>query len=151
MSKMLLRFSNEGIDVEIELIEDEAPRTVKAIQENAPYKGDLIHDIWSGPQVFLPVMSLQTSISPENLTMFVEPGDVFFFSRGENAFRGSPYGYNSLAEIGIAYDRDAAPRGPAGQKSINIFGKVTKGFAELKDVCSRMLFEGSKPVEIIML
>ena len=97
--------------------------------------------------MFLP-LELTEPIDPENLTMFVQPGDVFYYFREKNYFRGMPYGRESMAEIGIVYSRDAAPWGPRGQKSVNMCGKVIEGLDRLAEVCNSIIFNGPKRIKI---
>lgn len=147
MRKLLIEFPERGVSAVLELLEDEAPDTTAELWDSAPFEGSILHDIWSGPQVFLPIET-KRPIEPQNLTMFVHPGDVFYYSRDENYFRGQPYGKNSLAEIGIAYDRDAAPSSPKGQKSVNMCGRIVEGLDELAEVCNSVIFKGPTKVKI---
>lgn len=147
MKKLLIQFPEERVSAMIELLEDEAPKTTVQLWENAPFEGQLLHDIWSGPQVFLPLESIKC-IEPENLTMFVQPGDIFFYCRKKYYYRGKPYRRECMAEIGIVYDRDSAPCGPRGQKSVNMCGRIIEGFDKLKQVCNSIIFKGPKIIKI---
>ncbi|HKM39635.1 MAG TPA: DUF3830 family protein [bacterium] len=149
MKTIKIEFVEDGAQVLVELLEHQAPNTCNEIWNKLPLEGELIHDIWSGPQLFLPLeFEMWESVYPENLTVFVHPGDVFFYARGPKELHGKPYGLDSMAEIGIVYDRNSGPKGPAGPKSINIFGKVIAGASDLKRLGDSVVFSGPKKVRI---
>lgn len=133
----------DGVSIPVRLLHEEAPTTCDAIAQQLPVAGNALHDIWSGRVIFLPLDSSLT-IPIENPTMYVVPGDVFFFQRPEHLDRGRPYGYLSLAEIGIVYGRDSQPCGPRGPKVVNLFGHIDESIEGLAELCDEMIWTGQK-------
>lgn len=148
MSLVLIRFPNDHIEFFAELLEKEAPVTCKAIREALPICVTALHDIWSGRQIFAPLDS-PARIPPENLSMFVVPGDIYYYERPAHLDRGRPYGRLELGEIGVVYGRDSQPWGPRGPKVVNLFATAKDNLTALAEIGERLLREGAKPVEIL--
>lgn len=136
-----------GAAIPIRLLTSEAPETCRQIVNHALLRGEAIHDIWSGRIIFMPLPP-RVHIPIENPTMYVVPGDIFFYERPERLEHGRPYGFLSLAEIGIVYGRDSQPRGPRGPKVVNLFGRVDDSLDVLANICDRMIREGSAHVNL---
>ncbi len=146
MRSIRLRFV-DGPEVTATLLEDQAPKTCEAIWQLLPLKVSVIHDIWSGRQIFAPLDS-SPGIPPENLSMYAVPGDLYYYERPAHLDRGRPYGRLEMAEVGIVYGRDSQPWGPRGPKVVNAFATITDGLSTFAEMCERMITEGSKPLEI---
>lgn len=76
------------------------------------------------------------------------PGDVFYYYRPPNYFRGAPYGRKEAAEIGITYARDSRPQGPRGPKAVNLFASITENLEGFSKIAERMIFEGAKEIRL---
>jgi hypothetical protein len=130
-----------------DLLEDDAPNTSGAIWGSLPVSGRAIHDIWSGHQIFLHLDPIIKLPAENLLTYLPKVGDVFYYYRRPNYFRGYPYGRIEDAEIGIVYDRDSRPQGPRGPKAVNIFASImSSDLGKLQRVCERMIYDGSKEI-----
>ncbi len=136
----------QGVSVSVHLFTDHAPTTCQAVKDSLPLTGEAFHDIWSGRVIFVPLVpALQIPV--ENPTMYVVPGDVFFYERPEHLDRGCPYGYLALSEIGVVYGRDSLPSGPRGPKVINLFGHIDAGLDALARLGEQMIHTGKKHAE----
>jgi hypothetical protein len=147
--RLRISFERERVSVLANLLEEDAPNTSNAIWNALPIRTTVIHDIWSGHLVFLH-LNLMIKLPPENLLTYLPTvGDVFYYYRPPHYFRGSPYGRIEDAEIGIVYDRDSRPQGPRGPKAVNLFANIPKSELNIfQKVCERILYEGSKDIEI---
>ncbi len=147
MKSIRLRFPTGEVDAIAMLLEDQAPTTCEMLWGSLPMKIRAIHDIWSGRQIFVPLGSL-LRIPPEALSMYVVPGDLYYYERPAHLDRGRPYGLLELAEVGIVYGRDSQPWSPRGPKVVNIFATIVQGLPAFAEVCAQMTTKGSRLLEI---
>ena len=88
-------------------------------------------------------------LPPENvLTHLPVPGDIFYYYRPPNYFRGAPYGRIESAEIGIVYDRDTRPQGPRGPEAVNLFATISDGLEGFARACENMIYDGQQDLLI---
>jgi hypothetical protein len=88
-------------------------------------------------------------LQPENvLTYLPVPGDIFYYYRPPNYFRGSPYGRSESAELGIVYERDTRPQGPRGPEAVNLFANISSGLDDFAKACEDMIYRGQKDLLI---
>ncbi len=147
--KLKISFVNEKVEALAELLEDDAPNTSEAIWNALPIRTKVIHDIWSGHQLFFHLEPLIKLPAENMLTYLPKVGDIFYYYRPPHYFRGSPYGKVEAAEIGIVYARDSRPQGPRGPKAVNVFANLLgSDFQEFARVSELVLHEGSKEIEI---
>jgi hypothetical protein len=104
---ILLQFGNAA-PAQFRLLWDDAPRTCRAVADNAPSQGECVHAIYSGTVVGF---FLDPAVSPplENATSIVVPGDLLFTHYDERTRHGYP---DPLSEIYWPYDRYARPTIP---------------------------------------
>lgn len=131
----------------IELREDEAPATCRAIRDALPIEGSLIHGKVSGDEVFVPVDDDEVEpVDPENWEFNAIPRDVgywySYWGDGDVVRGRDPFG-----EIVFVYGREIRIRKGADRNSaVNLFGRVTEGFEEYAAACERVQTEGPKRV-----
>lgn len=139
----------EAVSILANLLEEDAPNTSNAIWNVLPIRTKVLHDIWSGHQVFLHLDPIIKLPAENLLTYLPKVGDVFYYYRPPHYFRGAPYGRTEDAEVGIVYDRDSRPQGPRGPKAVNVFASIPRsGMEEFQKVCERVIYEGSKDIEL---
>jgi len=143
-----LTFVDSGVSVTADLLVEDAPDTCSALWEMLPLQLSVVHDIWSGHLV-RGHLEGDTELKPENLLTYIPvPGDIFYYHRPANYYRGSPYGRSESAEIGIVYDKDTRPQGPRGPEAVNLFGEISAGLEELREVCQDMMIHGQQQLVI---
>jgi hypothetical protein len=146
--KIRISFPDDGISAVADLLEEDCPNTCEAIWRLLPLRVQAIHDIWSGHQV-LAHLDQTFVLPPENaLTYLPVPGDIFYYYRPRNYFRGSPYGRYESAEIGIVYDRDTRPQGPRGPEAVNLFANISSSREGFARACEDMIYRGQKTLLI---
>ena len=137
-----ISFPDGGASAVADLLEDDCPNTCDALWNLLPLRLTAVHDIWSGHQV---LAHLDTSVvlPPENVLTYIPvPGDIFYYYRPPNYFRGAPYGRVESAEIGIVYDRDTRPQGPRGPQAVNLFANIPSGLESFASACEAMIYRG---------
>ena len=143
-----ISFPDDRISAVADLLEADCPNTCEAIWRLLPLRVKAIHDIWSGHQV-LAHLDNKFVLPPENvLTYLPIPGDMFYYYRPRNYFRGSPYGRPESAEIGIVYDRDTRPQGPRGPEAVNLFANISSSLEGFARACEDMIYRGQKSLLI---
>lgn len=147
MKSIRLYFPDGGVEAIATLLEDQAPKTCEILWGTLPLRIKAIHDIWSGRQIFAPLGS-PLEIPPENLSLYVVPGDLYYYERPAHLDRGRPYGWLELAEVGVVYGRDSQPWSPRGPKVVNIFATIAQGLPSFAERCAQMITEGGRWLEI---
>ena len=146
---MEIALPNEGVRAVVTLLEDEAPKTCKAVWNALPLEGDLHHGMLSGNESFLVMKGKQMfEVEPENQVYHNIPGDVGYYWAWWKAkgFRGYA---EPFAEIIIIYGRVAEVRDSTLQKvPYNLFATVTENLKEYAKACSEMRAVGYKKVII---
>lgn len=146
--KIRISFPDDGTSAVADLLEEDCPNTCEAIWHRLPLRVKAIHDIWSGHQV-LAHLDNKFVLPPENvLTYLPIPGDIFYYYRPHNYFRGSPYGRSESAEIGIVYDRDTRPQGPRGPEAVSLFANISSSLESFARACEDMIYRGQKDLLI---
>ena len=115
-------------------MEEQAPRTCAAFQEQLPFRSKLVHVRWSGESVWVLLGGLKILEQFENHTCFPSRGDVLLY----------PGGY-SETEILIAYGPTsfASKMGPLAG---NHFLTIVDGLEELAELGRSVLWEGAKDI-----
>jgi hypothetical protein len=143
-----MSFPDDGVSAVAELLEADCPHTCEAIWRLLPVRVKAIHDIWSGHQL-LAHLDPHCVLPPENvLTYLPVPGDIFYYYRPPNYFRGAPYGRSESAEVGIIYDRDTRPQGPRGPEAVNLFANISSDLAVFARACEQIIYRGPKELLI---
>ena len=130
------------------MLDEDCAETCSAIWEMLPLRLRATHDIWSGHLVRAHLDG-DPLLKPENVLTYIPvPGDLFYYHRPANYYRGKPYGRSESAEIGIVYERDTRPQGPRGPEAVNLFGEIHSGLEELSEACRQILIHGQQDVVI---
>lgn len=144
MARLELLFIDDGVSAVGTLLSEAAPRTCAAILDALPFEGDLVHGIWSGPEVYLPI-SPTIRVAPENQVVGLVPGDIAYYSLAGRTLEGWP---DDFAEVLFGYDRGARPTMPSGPVAVNLFGRVTENLEAFARTCARAQREGVKRFRI---
>jgi len=115
------------------MLEDQAPKTCKAVLDLLPVEGEVFHATWSGDMLFLKCREIPAKLEPENQTIYPSRGDVALNS--------------SLKEIQIVYGQ-AQLRARFGPAPDNLFARITENLDGLQEVGKRIHREGAKRISI---
>jgi len=145
MSRLIrLTFINEGVSVEAEMFESEAPKTCQAVWDVLPLEEEGVHAIYSGSEIAY-FLSRDIVIQPENQTSRVLPGDICYYRLEPGLMQEWPDG---ITELCWFYGRDGRPNMPDGPVAINLFARMIGNTTDFFEVCYRIRREGVKPLRI---
>jgi hypothetical protein len=129
------------------LLEEEAPRTCRAVWDALPLEGDTYHAKWAGRELYTLVPPLgRRRVGEENATITPIPGDVCYFEVSPDTIdlplalrRRHPRG---LVDLAVFYGRNNLLLGPAGFMPGNLFAIVTKGLEAYARACAALFRDG---------
>lgn len=125
-----------------ELLEEDAPKTCKAVWDRLPLEGQAMPSITSGSEVFL-TLGPSLGIPFENQTIYPIPGDLVFYLQPRSYVDGEVKGHERHREtIAIVYGRDVQMYGPVVPLSLNLFATAVDGLAEFSAEVAKMKREG---------
>lgn len=141
---LVLRLPGEGFEATILLLEEEAPKTCRAILDSLPIRGRLVHTNYSGQMVTIELRGGDMiKVSKENLVKDVRPRDVtYWYSYWDDP--GLIHGLDEYVEIGFVYGRSARPSYVRGEKAVNLFGILSSNYGGLFNLSRRIRVEGAK-------
>ena len=146
--RIKISFPGSGATAIANLLDDDCPETCSALWNMLPLRLKATHDIWSGHLIRCHLEN-NPVLRPENVLTYIPvPGDIFYYYRPTNYYRGAPYGRLESAEIGIVYERDTRPQGPRGPEAVNLFAEISSGIEEFSKACEAMIYEGQKELVI---
>jgi hypothetical protein len=111
-----------------------APKTCAIFKKLLPYEEKVIHVRWSGEGVWIPLGDFQLGVGFENHTSHPSVGDILLY----------PGGY-SETEIILAYGA-CSFASKMGQLAGNHFLTVVKGKERLRELGTKVLWEGAQDV-----
>ncbi len=148
LRQIRISFPASGAAATATLLEEDSPNTTTAIWDMLPLQLRATHDMWSGHLV-RGHLEGNPYLSPENvLTHIPIPGDIFYYHRPANYYRGNPYGRSESAEIGIVYASDTRPQGPRGPEAVNLFAEIDSGLDQIAEACREILTDGQQELVI---
>jgi len=121
MSKKIeLRFVEDDVAVQAELLEREMPRTCGELLKHLPLESLATHARYSGSEVAM-LIDTAIRVEPENATHDVRPGDLAYVWLDSGTYYGED---SDVSEICWFYDKDAAPRMWEGPVEVNVFARM---------------------------
>ena len=145
--KIELRFVEEGVAVQAELLERELPRTCGELLKHLPLESLATHARYSGSEVAI-LIDPCIRIDPENARHDVSPGDVAYVWLDG----GDHYGEDSdVSEICWFYDKDAAPRMWEGLVRVNVFARMIGQTARFFEASADTRISGRKTLRISLV
>jgi hypothetical protein len=135
MSKRL-RINIGGINMIALLLEEEAPKTCKALVAVLPIEGKAIQARWSGEAAWLPVNEYGIEAPFENHTSHPSRGDLLYYPGGI-----------SEKEILIPYGSTLFSS-RVGQLQGNHFATIVEGAEHLGKMGERVLRDGAQDIKI---
>src|SRR6266702_742847 len=124
-----LTYVATGESVVAELLDDEAPEVCRLVWELLPVEGKVLHGMYSGAEVFLPL-----------------PGELLLFHDASSSVANSK---KPVSEICFVYNRGVVLRGPEGVPThCSLFARV-KGdwkydWIDFRDACRAARWEGPR-------
>lgn len=151
-NNLYFKFLDADVQGIIQLYEDDAPETCKAIWMalERPVHIPAMHAMFAGPEIMLGLPPEAQSFDPrgipqENQTCFPVAGDCLWFYQAKGMMKGLT---DELWEIGMFYGDGGRIFGPLGWTPCNIFGRMVEGLDAFAEVCQSIRVEGVKTLEI---
>lgn len=142
MPSIKLEFQRGGVFV-ARLLQEEAPRTCRAIQAKLPFAYRFHHSIVSGQAlVTLPADLL---VEPENQRVAgIPPGTLSFLVRDPARLVPDEIyiAYGIFVSRGLTLDM---------KQPVNVFARIETGLDDLSQVGRRVLMEGAEQVQFSLL
>ena len=137
MEQIKLEFEKGGEFVAT-LLEDQAPKTCRAIQDRLPFEYRFYHSIISGQAIV--TLPPDLTVERENQrVMGIPPGTISFLVQDEVLLVPDEIyiSYGIFISRGVTLDMN---------QPVNVFAQIETNLDELKDVCSRVLMSGAETV-----
>jgi hypothetical protein len=136
---IVLRIPEHDVTATADLLEAEAPHTCNLIWDRLPLEGQLVHGMYSGPELFI-VLPGFPAVAVENQVQRALPGDVGYWHNEGGIHASAP---DEVAELVLVYDRGASIKGSDGSDSwVNLFARMQPDAAvDFLTVCRRYRYE----------
>ncbi|WP_256684335.1 DUF3830 family protein [Halococcus qingdaonensis] len=132
-----LEFDIDGDVYTAELLEDEAPESVKAMRDFLPLESDLMHVRWSGHATWVNIDEIELPEVPrENHTVYPSRGDILLYP-----------GYRNEKEILVPCGSTCF-KSPAGELAGNHVANLDATQQELYELEQDTLKNGQKDITI---
>jgi hypothetical protein len=128
------------VHVDVELLEQQAPRICEFVWTSLPLEGYAHHAIYSGSEIAFNIRP-QFVQRLENMTSRVLPGDVGYWYLPGGVMYGEP---DDISEFMWFYDRDAEPRMTTGPVQVAVFGRMSGDAATFFGACRAMRRAGQE-------
>jgi hypothetical protein len=135
-----IAFPERGVSVDVELLEQQAPRICTFVWTSLPQEGYAHHAVYSGSEIAFDI-GPRFSDPLENMTSRVLPGDVGYWFLPGGMMYGQP---DDISEFMWFYDRDAEPRMTTGPVQVAIFGRMVSDASAFNDACRAMRRSGQE-------
>lgn len=144
-----LTFTQTGESVVADMLDDEAPHICEAVWQMLPVEKNMIHGMYSGPEVFM-VLDAPQDIARENDVQLPLPGEVlYFYDPGTSAGGGN----RPVSEICFVYSRGVSLKQHDGVPTFaSLFARVRgdwkHDWTAFAAACRRIRRERTAPMRI---
>lgn len=145
-SRIRIAFPRRGLAVDVELLEEQAPRVCEFVQASLPQDGLAHHGIYSGSEIAFDIAA-RFPDPLENMTSRVVPGDVGYWFLPAGQLFGQP---DEISEFMWFYDRDAEPRMASGPVQVAIFGRMVGDASAFFGACRAIRRQGEEPCRVTL-
>jgi hypothetical protein len=137
-----IALEKRGVSCVARLLDDEAPRTCKAVWESLPLGGDAYHAKYARNEVYTLVPRFAAEEPGiENPTVTPIPGDVMYFTFEPWQLTAGSHGYAEqhaqTVDLAIFYGRNnLLLNGDVGWVVGNVFATIVEGLDEMATACN---------------
>lgn len=137
------------------LLEDEAPRTCRAVWDALPQSGQVFHGKYARNEIYNLVPAFaEVDPGKENTTITPIPGDLCYFAFDSDDLGNPAYGYDAgdgvgqmsrIVDLALFYGRNnLLINGDQGWVPGNVFGTVVSGLDEMARACQDIWMGGAR-------
>lgn len=150
-----VRLEKRGVQCTARLLDDEAPRTAKAVWDALPLSSQVYHGKYARNEIY----HLVEAFAPEepgkeNITITPIPGDLCYFTFDSDDLGNPAYGYEEgdehlrhrhVVDLALFYGRNnLLVNGDQGWVPGNVFGTVVSGLEEMAAACQDIWMGGAR-------
>ncbi len=146
-SRIRIAFPRRGLAVDVDLLDEQAPRVCDFVRASLPQEGLAHHGIYSGSEIAFDIGARYPE-PLENMTSRVLPGDVGYWFLPAGQMYGQP---DEISEFMWFYDRDAEPRMATGPVQVAIFGRMVGDTAPFFAGCQAMRRQGEDLCRVTLI
>ena len=145
-----ITLEKRGVSCVARLLDEEAPRTCKAVWESLPLGGDAYHAKYARNEVYTLVPRFAAEEPGiENPTVTPIPGDVMYFSFEPWQLTASSHGYaeqsTQAVDLAIFYGRNnLLVNGDQGWVPGNVFGAIVENLDGMAAACQDLWMGGAR-------
>ena len=114
--------------------ESKSLKTCDVFRKIMPFEGEIVHVLWSGEGIWIPLGDMDLSVEYEDATSYPAPGQILLHPKGK-----------SETEILIAYG-SVRFASKAGTLAGNHFATITSDLEILRKIGISTLWEGKKNI-----
>ncbi len=144
-----------GVSCTARLLDEEAPRTARAVWEALPLSGQVFHGKYARNEIYNLVPAFaETEPGKENITVTPIPGDLCYFAFDSDDLGNPSYGYatgdsvtqmSQIVDLALFYGRNnLLINGDQGWVPGNVFGTVVSGQEEMAAACQDIWMGGAR-------
>ncbi|MHB2037328.1 MAG: DUF3830 family protein [Nitrososphaerales archaeon] len=149
MAKLSISIQSENFETTATLLEDEAPKTCKAISGVLPIEGNLMHAMISGNETLIELQGqTKVKLEPENWIFSYIPGDICYWHSlwGDGRYLKD---IRDNAEITFIYGRHVRVRDLALRETgANLFARFDSKLDEFARICKKTRLEGVQKIKM---
>ncbi len=149
-----ITLESRGVTARARMLDDEAPRTAKAVWDALPQSSQVYHGKYARNEIYSLVPALTPEpVSRENSTITPIPGDVCYFSFSATELGNPAYGYregegsdtaNDIVDLAVFYGRNnLLINGDVGWVPGNVFATIEEGLEEFAAACQDVWMSGA--------
>lgn len=146
--KIEIVLEHRGVLAVAELLDDEAPKTCKAVWDALPQSGGTYHAKWANNEIYIltPPFAAEEP-GRENATVFPIPGDVCYFFVPPGApvppDMRKQCDETGIIDLAIFYGRNNYLLAPDGHMPGNVFATISEGLKEFAAACQDVFRNGA--------
>jgi hypothetical protein len=152
-----ISLAQRGVSCIARLLEEEAPKTCKAVWEALPQSGQVYHAKYAHNEIYNMVPPFpEEEIGLENSTVTPIPGDVcyFYFQSGklDKAFKEEKNISHlpGVVDLAVFYGRNnLLVNGDIGWVPGNVFAVIEENLPAMAEACNDVWFSGAKGEQLI--
>ncbi|RNL55940.1 DUF3830 family protein [Arthrobacter oryzae] len=151
-----ITLESRGVTCRARLLDDEAPRTAKAVWDSLPLSGQVFHGKYARNEIYnlVPAFAPQEP-GAENTTVTPIPGDVCYFTFSANDLQTPSHGYGggeegpndlkTIVDLAVFYGRNnILLNGDTGWVPGNVFATIEEGLEEIAAACHDIWMGGAR-------
>lgn len=148
-----LTLDKRGVSCTAVLLDEEAPRTAKAVWDHLPLSAPVFHGKYARNEIYaLHNQFADTDPGSENTTITPIPGDVCWFTFTGDVLGNPAYGYEeeqrekgAIIDLAIFYGRNnLLINGDQGWVPGNVFASIVDGLDEMAAACQDVWMGGAR-------